>query len=96
MPGDAGFAKGDGARGVIQQQRGAMLTWKYHAQRIGAEAAVFATERCHHRIADNVNEMDGNKPSGRALFRPVTDAPDVMRIMQRHGGQPVLARFLDA
>ena len=95
MPGNAGFTKSDGAGGVIQQQRRMAGARKNHAQRVRAEAAIFAAERGDHHVANHVYEMDRDHSGGGALFRPVADAANMMRIAQRHGGHTVLFRLLN-
>ena len=69
---------------------------EHHAQRVSTEAAVFPTERGDHHVANDVNEMDRDHSGGRALFRPVADAANMVRIAQRHGGHTVLSGFLNA
>ena len=96
VPGDTGFTKGDGAGGVVQQQRRMARAGKHHAQRVSAEAAVFSAERGDHRVADHADEVNGDQPGGGALLRPVADASDVMRIAQGDSRHAVLLRLFDA
>ena len=96
MPGDAGFTKGDGAGGVVQQQRRMARAGKHHAQRVGAEAAVLPAERGDHRVADDADEVNGDQPGGGALFGPVADASDVMRIAQGDSRHTMLLRLFNA
>ena len=95
VPGDAGFSKGDGAGGVVQQQRRMALSRKHHAQGVGAEATVFSAERSDHRVADYADEVNGDQSGGGALLGPVADAPDVMRIAQGDSRHAVLLRLFD-
>ena len=81
MPGDAGFAKCNGAGGVIKQQREIIFTRENHTERIGAKAAVATVERCDHWNTDHANKVDRDKPRRCTLLRPVTDTADMMRVM---------------
>ncbi|MNV67942.1 hypothetical protein D3C71_1607670 [compost metagenome] len=76
--GHAGFTKRDTAGGKIQQQRFFILTGKNNAEGVGAETTVTAAERCHHRIAHHIDEMDRDKTGSRTLLGPVANAANVM------------------
>ncbi len=69
---------------------------KHHAQRVGAEAAVLPAERGDHRVADDADEVNGDQPGGGALFGPVADATDVMRIAQGDSRHTMLLRLFNA
>lgn len=72
-----------------------IFTWENHTERVGLKAAVAAVERRDHWNTHHANKVDRDKPRRRALFCPVTNTTDVMRVMQRHGGYAVLMRFLN-
>ncbi len=60
---DAGFAKCNGAGGVIEQQREIIFTRENHTERIGAKAAVATVERRDHWNTDHANKVDRDKPA---------------------------------
>ena len=96
MPGDARFAKGNRAGGVVEQQRRLTFSREDNAQRIGAKAAVFAAKRGNHRVAYDADEVDRNKTCRRALLGPVADASDMMRVAQGDSRHTVLPGFLNS
>ena len=94
--GHPSLAEGDAAGGEIQQQRRAARPRENGAERVGAEAAIAAAERRHHRIAHHVDEVNRDKTGAGALLRPMADAADMVRVVQRHRRQAQLAGAFNA
>ena len=63
MPGDAGFAKCNGAGGVIKQQREIIFTRENHTERIGAKAAVATVERATIGIPTTLTKWIETNPA---------------------------------
>ena len=59
------------------------------------KAALAAAVRRDDGAAHHIGEMNRRQIGGNRLLRPVTNAADVMRILQAHDHHALLARALD-
>ena len=83
---DAHLALGNRARGKVQHNRPAIGvgSWDAHGERIGDKARFSRAVRGHPVLTDGIGEVNGDQALGDRLLRPVTHAPQMMRIAQTH------------
>ena len=92
---DAHLALRHGARRVVEDERRLPRQRDADAAGIGAEARIAAAVRRHARVRDDVDEVHRYQPVGYGHLGPVPDAPEVVRIAERHHARTVLLCALD-